>query len=341
MKIPAQQLANHLRQKLAPIYLLSGDDPYLLQDTADAVCQRARANEFIEREIFQVETNNFDWKGFVIGATNASIFAEKILIELHLPTNKLNDTGKKAIQDYAANPNPDRVLLITMPKLDAAAQKAAWITTIDKIGLIVQIWPLDAKQIPAWLQNKAKQLQLNISIDALKMLAEYTSGNLLAANQELEKLQLLYPDEQNITLEQLTAAIADNSRFNVFDLINNIYTAQSATIIRICNNLRDTGAEPAIILWALAREIRLLIKLMDELRQNPNQDCITLLKKYHVHYQQQPLIQRSLKKLKLPELNALLQHVAKIDLIIKGAVTDCNVWHELITLILRFATILQ
>jgi DNA polymerase-3 subunit delta len=340
MKIPAQQLANHLRQKLAPIYLLSGDDPFLLQDAANAIRHRARAEEFTEHEIFQVETNNFDWKGFVIGATNASIFAEKILIELHLPTNKLNDAGKKAVQEYAANPNSDRILLITIPKLDAAAQKAAWFTAIDKIGVIVQIWPLDAKQIPAWLQNKAKQLQLNISIDALKLLAEYTSGNLLAANQELEKLQLLYPDEQNITLEQLTAAIADNSRFNVFDLINNIYAAQPATIIRICNNLRDTGAEPAIILWALAREIRLLIKLMDNL-QKPNQDCTMLLKKYHVHYQQQPLIQRSLKKLKLPKLNALLQHVAKIDLIIKGATTDNNVWHELINLVLRFATILQ
>lgn len=341
MKIPAQQLANHLRQKLAPIYLLSGDDPFLLQDTANAIRHRAHANEFTERETFQVETNNFDWKGFIISATNASIFAEKILIELHLPTNKLNDAGKKAIQEYAANPNLDRILLITMPKLDAAAQKAAWFTTIDKIGLIVQIWPLDAKQIPAWLQNKAKQLQLNISIDALKLLAEYTSGNLLAANQELEKLQLLYPDEQNITQEQLSAAIADNSRFNVFDLINNIYAMPRAAIIRICNNLRDTGAEPAIILWALAREIRLLIKLMDNLRQNPNQDCSMLLKKYHVHYQQQPLIQRSLKKLKLIELNTLLQHAAKIDLIIKGAVTDCNVWHELINLVLRFATILQ
>lgn len=331
MKIPYHQLVNHLKQTLAPIYVLSGDEVFLLQEAVNNMRAHAAKKEFTQHDFFQLE-KGFDWKIFSSAANNATIFDEKIILELRCDSTALNDAGNKVLKEYAGHPNPDRILLITLPKLDAATQKKPWFTAIDKVGIIVQIWPLDAKQFNFWLQSKIQQMGLNVEREGLQLLAEYTGANLTTTNQELEKLSLIF-GTQKVSAKQMLAAITDSAHFDVFDLTNALYLKTQEQTIRILENLKSVDAEPNIILWALTRELRLLINAKNALQEGQGIDQV--LKKHKVHFSLAPTFKIILKNIDFDNLLDLLKKAGEIDLIAKGALSNNKIWHEVMRLVLQ------
>jgi len=322
MKIQLQQLAQNLTEKIAPLYLISGDEFLLVQEACDAVRQHAIAKGFDERETFYVESG-FNWESFLNSTNNFSLFSGRTLIELHLKS-KLTDMGSKILQNYAQKPAPDKIIVIIADKLDAAQQKTAWFKAIDAHGVVLPIWPIDAAQLPLWINKRLQLAGLKTDGQGIKLLADHAAGNLLAAAQEIEKLRLLY-GSGNLTAEQIVSVITDNARFNVFNLLDTALAGKTALVIRILNNLKTEGVEPTIILWAIARELRSLIDISFALQQGTTSEQ-ALAK---VWSNRKILVKKALVRHDLAGLQGLLKQAAQVDYIIKGADNQRILWHEL------------
>lgn len=185
MQIKPEQLAAQLKKGLAPLYFVSGDEPLLLQEACDVIRVAARQAGCTEREVHHVETG-FDWQGFLQSGDAMSLFSDRILIELRLPSGKPGDAGSKALQAYAERPSEENVLLIVSGKLEASQRNSKWYKALDKAGAIVQIWPIDVRQLPGWAMHRMKEKGLQPNQEAVALLVERVEGNLLACAQEIE-----------------------------------------------------------------------------------------------------------------------------------------------------------
>lgn len=261
MKISANQIQSRLDQSLLPCYLVSGDEPLLVQETLDAIRAAARRQGYGSRELF-VQSTGFDWSELASAGGNLSLFAEKQIIELRLPTGKPGVKGSAAIADFAGRAGNDILFLVSAPKLDRSGAKAKWVKSIDDHGGVIQIWPIDSRELPGWIASRMKQVGLTPDRDAVRLIADRVEGNLLAAQQEIEKLRLLH-GEGGVTAADVDAAVADSSRFDVFKLVDAAVAGNATRAIRILNGVCSEGVEPVIVMWALARELRTLATLAD------------------------------------------------------------------------------
>lgn len=323
MKIKLEQLQQNLNNKLAPVYLISGDEYLLVQETCDVIRSAAAAAGFTERIILSVE-KNFDWQELAIKASNISLFSEQNLLELRLNTSP-GTTGANTLIAYMQKPPEDKILLIITEKLDASQQKTKWFKAIDSRGIVIQVWPLDITKLPQWITQRMRQKGLTTTAEGINLLAEFVEGNLLAATQEIEKLHLLYGIGQ-LTVQQIAASIADNARFNVFDLADSILKNERGKTIRILRNLQAEKIEPVLILWAISKEIRSLASMRSLIEQGDSAEMV--MQKYHVWAKRKSFIKNTLQKYKSDYLHKIMQSCAQIDRIIKGAEPG-NSWDEM------------
>ena len=327
MQIKPEQLNAQLKKGLAPVYFVSGDEPLLVQEACDAIRAAARQAGCSEREVHHVETG-FDWQGFLQAGDAMSLFADRKLIELRLPTGKPGDKGSKALQAYADRPSEDNILLIISGKLEGSQRNTKWYKALDKAGATVTIWPMDVRQLPGWAMRRMKDKGLQPSQDAVALLVERVEGNLLACAQEIEKLLLLH-GEGKIDVDQVAASVADSSRFDIYKLVDGALQGDAARTSRIINGLKGEGVEPVLVLWALSREIRAMESMAFGISQGANLGQV--LAKHRVWDKRKPLVQSGLKRHPLPAWQAMLKRCAEVDGMIKGG-RPGNVWDELLEL---------
>src|SRR5580692_7366510 len=196
VKLNPDSLATHLEQHLLPVYLVSGDEPLLTGEAADAIRARARAIGFTEREAHFLERGS-DWDDVRASAGNMSLFGSRRVVEIRLPSGKPGVSGNKALVALLEHEDRDTVFLILTPRLDRDAQSADWVKAVEAHGAWVQVWPIDIDRLVGWLRGRSRRLKLDATDEALELLAERTEGNLLAAHQELEKLTLLAVDDES------------------------------------------------------------------------------------------------------------------------------------------------
>ena len=327
MKIQLYQLAQQLKKQLLPLYLVSGDEHLLVQEAVTTIVEHSKTLGFTEHLRFTQETN-FNWEELLFTAKQLSLFDEQRILELKINNFKLG-SGEKILENYLANPSASNLLLLVAPKLDSNVQKSKWFKALEnKIG-IVQIWPLDLKQLPMWLKNRLQASALTLDSAGIDFLIDYTQGNLLALNQEIEKLSLTY-GKGKLNLEQVIATLTDNSRFSVFDLLDHALSGKAKSVVRIINNLKQEGLEPAIALWAIAKELRTLLSC------STAENLEAAMLKLNIWSKRQPLVKQALKKHNTKQLKQMLKRAAEIDLYIKGAKSG-GVWNELTGIYLKLA----
>jgi len=332
MRLRTEQLQEHLSQgRLAPVYLISGDEPLLAQEAADLLRSTARDQGFSDRELLHADPG-FDWNVVLTEASSLSLFASKKIIELRIPNGKPGDKGSRVLQEYAANPSPDNLLLVVTPKLDGSATRSKWVKSIESCGVFVQVWPVPPSQLPAWIARRLKDAGIRASRQAVDILADRVEGNLLAAVQEIEKLKLLLPDG-DVDATTMSTVVADSARYNVFALVDKALEGDAQGACRHLRGLRDEGSEATVILWALARELRTLIKARERLEEGDHMDWV--LKKLGVWEKRKRPVKMVLKRLSLNQLKLMLRLAGGIDRAIKG-MRRANPWDDLNTLILMF-----
>ena len=328
MKLAPAQLAKHLQGSLSPVYIISGDDPLLCQEAADAIRSNARQQGFDERQVFSADAS-FDWGSLLQAGASMSLFAEKRLLELRLPSGKPGDKGAAALIEYCSRPAEDTLLLISLPKLDGSAQKTKWGKALIEGAhtQFVQIWPVDANQLPQWIRQRLSQAGLAATHDAVELIAARVEGNLLAAAQEIEKLKLMAEDGQ-ITVKTVQAAVADSARFDVFGLVDAVLNGEAAHALRMLEGLRGEGVEPPVILWALARELRVLANIALQYSQGTPLDKAFSQARPPVWDKRKPLMSKALQRYSAQRWAQLLMDAQRIDAQIKGQAAG-SAWSSL------------
>ncbi len=254
MQVSLPQLDAQLKKAIPPLVLISGDEPLLVQDARDKVFLQATVRGFSEREMIYMDSS-FKIESLLSSTQNQSLFSEKKIIDLRNPTEKFDTAITNFLQSFLSNPSDDRIMVISTGKLTPAQQKAAWCDNIKKNALFVAIWPISLEAMPQWIMERAKQSGLTIPIDLANMIAHFCEGNLLAAHQVIEKLNLMHANSV-ITREQLIAALSDHARFSIFDLSNAIAKRDAKKTVRIMTRLQQSGEEPVLVLWNLSRVLR-------------------------------------------------------------------------------------
>jgi len=329
MKLNARQLDGQLARELATIYLVSGEEPLLVAEAVDQIRARARSQGFDQRDLVVVE-RGFKWAELVGEADNLSLFSSRRLIELRLPTPRPGEAGGKVLRGFAERPEPDRLIVVVTGKLDAAAARSSWVKAIESAGVLVQVWPIERTQLPDWIKRRASGLQLQLTQRAAETLAERVEGNLLAADQELKKLAILASDGP-VDADGVLAAVANNARFDVFRLVDAVLTADARRAFAILAGLRAEGTEPALLAWALGRELCLLARLRSALDRG--QALASAFAKNGVWQRRQALVTRALERYSAADLRSLLQQAAATDHVIKGVVAGDS-WQALTQLVM-------
>jgi DNA polymerase-3 subunit delta len=331
VRLRPDQLPKALERGLAPLYLITGDEPLQRMECADAVRARARTEGFGERQVFDVDSG-FDWSALLAETQSLSLFAERRLIELRLPAGKIAAEGGRLLQGYASAPPEDTLLLIQAPKLERPAQQSAWLKAVEAAGVWVQVWPLRGEETSQWVAGRLLSRGLQPGAGVAELLASRVQGNLLAAAQEVEKLALLCPPGP-LELEAVVDAVADSARYSVFDLGDAALAGDARGVARALAGLRGEGIEPVLVLWVLAREVRTLLGLAEAIeRGEPVQRLLATVKPQT----RQALYGRALKRLNVSALRALLGDCARMDRVIKGRERG-KPWTELLNLGFRLA----
>ncbi|MEH6445159.1 MAG: DNA polymerase III subunit delta [Oceanospirillaceae bacterium] len=321
MKIKAEQLSAQLQKHTAQTYLINGDEPLILEESCDLVRQHLKSKGFDEREVLHVEAG-FKWEYLLECANALSLFAENKLIELRLGNQKVNKAASKILQEYIQHAPVENTLLIIADKLDAASKKSAWYKSIEQNGTIVEIWPVETQQLPAWIKTRASAQNIKLDDDAVNILCERIEGNLLAAKQEIDKLQLLKSDSP-LTADDIINAVSDSSRYDVFALVDAVLAGQSGRSLKILQTLQQEGVEATIILWAISRELRLIHSLKTGLNQSVSYE--SLCGKLRIWGKKKQFLKQTASRLDFTELENLLRQSSSADQIIKGMASG-NHW---------------
>lgn len=325
MKLKPEQLEGHLSKALAPVYLITGDEPLIQLECADLIRAKARDKGYLDREVFHVEAG-FNWDAVLASANSLSLFAEQKFLDVRLSA-KPNEAAAKALLSYCEAPPADTLLLVTAPKLDSAVLKTKWATALEKAGVLVQVWPLSDDQLPSWLGRRATSLGIRLESSAAQLLAQRVAGNLLAASQELEMLALL-SGGQTITTDLIMDAVGEHARYDVYDLVRVAMLGRFADAVRILQHLQQEGAEPTLMLWAITRELRDLLSLMRLMRDGQNFDNACKQARIWPIQRQQPLKAAS-QRCRPPLLLNLLQEAQHLDALSKRG-QDTMFWQELL-----------
>jgi len=314
LKLYPDKLTAHLAQKTAPIYLLHGDEPLQIMELSDQLRSHAREQGFGERQVFYASEDT-DWAGFREAVDSLSLFAERRLIEVRLPTGKPGRTGGEQLKSYSQNPAPDVLLLITSTKLDRGGKSSAWFKAIDKAGVTLEAFPVAIRDLPRWLDARCKRHGLTASKEALALIAERVEGNMLAAAQEIERLSLLYPDSK-ISPENVLAAVSDSARYSINDLASAALSGDAARAVRIVRGLRDEATAPVLVLWALTAEIRSAARAAEAIAERVPED--KALKAAGVWSSRVAPLKVALKRHNVASWLHMLQQTAEIDRMVKG-----------------------
>jgi DNA polymerase-3 subunit delta len=257
LKIKPESLAAHLRERLLPVYLISGDEPLLTGEAADAVRARARATGFTERDVHFMDRGG-DWDAVQASVASLSLFAQRRIVEVRLPTGRPGVSGAKVLKRVIDAAGDDTLLLILTGRLDREAANSEWARAVEARGASLAFWPLARAAFPAWLQERARTLRLDLAPDALVLLAERTEGNLLAAAQELAKLALLAVDGR-VDAAAVLASSTDSSHFDVAELDRALTQADASRALRVLAGLRAEEVELPLVLWAALKALHAVL----------------------------------------------------------------------------------
>ena len=319
---------------LKPLYVIHGEEDLLRVEALDVLRQAARQQGYLNREVYSADSASFDWQELLHAAGSMGLFADLKLLEIHIPGGKPGKAGGDALQELAGRLPEDTAVVLMLPKLERAQMQAKWFAALAKHGVVLEAKAVSGAALPQWIQGRLKQAGLEIEADALSLFAERVEGNLLAAKQEIDKLALLHPRGHLLNVADAEAAVANVARFDVFQLAGAWMSGDAARPARLLEGLEADGEEPVMLLWALAEDIRILIRLTAALKQG--QSVQSVRNSLRLWGDKQTLAPMAVRRISIARLLAALQDCAKIDCMIKGAEVG-NAWAEFKHLTLELA----
>ena len=345
MQLALPQLQAHLQKGLRSLYTLHGDEALLVQEAADAIRAAARQQGYTERSVHVVSGAHFDWSEVLAAGGSMSLFAERQILEIRVPTGKPGKEGSPMIQQLAqsAEGNDSTLTLFILPRLDSATKKGAWFGALEQFGVSLQIDSLDRAQLPQWIAQRLKLQNQSVASGqdgqhCLQFFADRVEGNLLAAHQEIQKLSLLYPAGE-LTHAQVESAVMNVARYDVFKLSEAVLAGQVARVQRMLDGLQAEGEAAVLVHYTLSEDIRALKRVKDAMAEG--RPLPMALREQRIWGAREKLFERVLPKLSTARLAQLLKNAHQVDGIVKGLkVADwpTDPWQALQRLALRVSS---
>ena len=346
MQLALPQLQAHLQKGLRSLYTLHGDEALLVQEATDAIRAAARQQGSTERSVHVVSGAHFDWSEVLAAGGSMSLFAERQILEIRVPTGKPGKEGSPMIQQLAqsAEGNDSTLTLFVLPRLDGATKKGAWFGALEQFGVSLQIDSLDRAQLPQWIAQRLKLQNQSVASgqdgqNCLQFFADRVEGNLLAAHQEIQKLSLLYPAGE-LTHAQVESAVMNVARYDVFKLSEAVLAGQVARVQRMLDGLQAEGEAAVLVHFTLAEDIRALKRVKDAMAEG--RPLPMALREQRIWGAREKLFERVLPKLSTARLAQLLKNAHQVDGIVKGLkVADwpTDPWQALQRLALRVSSV--
>ena len=345
MQLALPQLQAHLQKGLRSLYTLHGDEALLVQEAADAIRTAARQQGYTERSVHVVSGAHFDWSEVLAAGGSMSLFAERQILEIRVPTGKPGKEGSPMIQQLAqsAEGNDSTLTLFILPRLDGPTKKGAWFGALEQFGVSLQIDSLDRAQLPQWIAQRLKLQNQSVASgqdgqNCLQFFADRVEGNLLAAHQEIQKLSLLYPAGE-LTHAQVESAVMNVARYDVFKLSEAVLAGQVARVQRMLDGLQAEGEAAVLVHYTLSEDIRALKRVKDAMAEG--RPLPMALREQRIWGAREKLFERVLPKLSTARLAQLLKNAHQVDGIVKGLkVADwpTDPWQALQRLALRVSS---
>ena len=320
MQLRSDQLGPHLSRGLQPIYTVHGDEPLLMQEAGDAIRTAARAAGHAERTVYSVSGAHFDWSS-VLGAAQAmSLFSQRQLIEIRIPSGKPGKDGADALKRYCERLSSDVLTILHLPRLDRQQQQSAWFTALDQAGVTLRVDAMERRALPTWLAQRLHAQGQRVADGAageqtLAFFADRVEGNLLAAHQELQKLALLHPAGE-LSFEQVQAAVLNVARYDVFKLSEAALAGQTARVLRMLDGLRAEGEAAVLVHWTLAADVLAIQHVHSAMAQG--RPLPMAMNEARVWGAKQRLFERAMPLIRGPQAQALVQAASVCDGVVKG-----------------------
>ncbi len=312
--------------------MVHGDEPLFAIEAGDLIRRAARRAGCDEREVF-VADPGFRWDAFVAANANLGLFGSRKMIDLRIPSGKPGAEGARALEAWAASPNPDHIALVTLPRLDRAAQQTAWFSALAAAGVAIAVYPLEREELPAWIAARLAAQQQRAAPPTLAFLADRCEGNLLAAKQEIEKLALLLP-EGELEHDAVERAVADVARFDVFDLSAACLSGDAARALRIIATLEAEGEGLPLLLWQLGEDVHALAAVVEATAAG--MPIAAAVRNARVWGKRQAALERAARRVKPAAIAPMVRALATLDALAKG-IGRGNPWDEFRTLALTLA----
>ena len=334
MRLRPEQLAEHCQQGLLPVYVIFGDETMLVEEAADVVRKQIRQSGVEERDVWHVE-GRFNWSDVPFQEQTMSLFSSQRLLEIRLPSGAPGKEGGEALRNFAANPPSDTILLIISGKIDNRSQKSKWFTELDKLGVTLPIWPIDMANLPRWINQRMQQRGLKSTPAISALIAERVEGNLFAAAQEIEKLQLLCPDGQ-VDEALVMESVADNARFEAFGLMDTVLSGHVAKVPRMISRLRAEGLDILSLFSAVSWSLHRAVDMAFQMDNGLQLDQIFQSQKPPIWEKSRPMMRNALNRHSCEQWSTFLQQMARIDQAAKGSLKACP-WSLLEALCMQVA----
>ncbi len=319
MKIYANQISNTLKGGLAPCYLLFGDEPFQIDDCRLQIKQTAK-QQGVEEFIRLSDDDQFEWDELIDHCQSMSLFSSSKVIELELTSGKMPKAGSDAIKQVVEQLSNETCLVIFGPKLESSQTRAAWFKSLDKLGVYIPVYDIDGNHLQRWLKEQLSKRKMQMSFDAQTYLLEFTAGNLLACAQELEKIAMAL-GPVNIALADVKSLVADQSRYSVFQLLDQLWAGNAKQCIHTLERLKVEELEPNIILWALQKDVMLIQQLNQAMTYQL--DTKPILDEHKVWKNKQSQYLNQAKRIPSDILTAAVHQLSQIDQAIKFHHVNC------------------
>lgn len=324
MSLSLQQLPEALRRGLAPAYLVSGDEPQQVEESVDLIRAAAAAAGYDDRERWQFEAG-FRWGEFFLATHTLGLFATRRLLELRAPVSELHGGGAEYLEHYAGQPPQEAILLVVTGKLEPRHTASRWFRKLDALGGVVRVWPLEGREFQHWLGSRLKRRGVATDEAGLRRLAELTEGNLLAAAQTVDQLALLATGKR-LGVADIEALAFESARFDVYRLPESVLAGDVPRVLRVLENLHGEGEPPAVIVAVLARECRLLARMIHG--QGRGRSLEQICGELRVWESRRRLYAVALRRLRLEQVYDAVHGLARTDRIVKGF-EQGDVWQAL------------
>jgi len=331
MPLRIEQLAASLKHGLAPVYLVGGEEPLLLLECCDQIREAAKARGFIEREILQAD-RGFDWSELRQAAA-PSLFATRKIIDLRLRTGKPGQEGARALTEWAEAPDPNMVLLVSCEKWDTGSRKSKWAAKLEKAGQRVDIWPITARDLPRWLEQRMRQHGMQPEPEVVRILADRLEGNLLAARQEIDRLALIR-GAGKITVDDVLKVVADSSRFDAFALAEHMLSGNLRDGLRVAAGLKRMDTPLPMLLGALLRELKITEAFRLAMRGGEHET--TVFRRLNVWQNRQNTVRMAARRLDTRKLYEAFKLLSLIDRQSKGRAAG-DPWQSIDALLLELS----